>query len=52
MTKKQDPVELDSILLITHAAQSNWSFEGYTSRVVRAARIKMKKIGEGLQDFE
>lgn len=48
MTKKLDPVELDAIMLIAHSAQSNWSFEEYVKRVLRVARIKAKKISEGL----
>lgn len=49
MTKKQDPIELDAVMLIMHSAQSIWSFEDYTRRVLRTGRIKLKKIGEGLQ---
>ena len=52
MTKKQDPIELDAVMLIMHSAQSQWNFEDYMKRVMRAARIKARKISENLKDFE
>jgi major membrane immunogen (membrane-anchored lipoprotein) len=42
MTKKQDPVEIDAVLLIMHSSQSVWSFEEYAKRVLRTARIKIR----------
>ena len=50
MTKKQDPVELDAVMLIMHSSQSQWSFEEYVSRVLRMGRIKVKKITAGLKE--
>jgi hypothetical protein len=52
MTKKQDPIDLDAVMLITHSAQSIWTFEEYMQRVLRASRIKLKKIGKGLKESE
>ena len=48
MTSRKDSIELDSVMLIMHSAQSQWSFEEYMERVMRTSRIKLRKISEGL----
>ena len=48
MTSKQDPVDLDAYTMMLHAAQSGMTFEEYEMRVVRVARKKIRKLGEGL----
>ena len=49
MTSRKDSIELDSVMLIMHSAQSQWSFEEYMERVMRTSRIKLRKISEGLK---
>ena len=49
MTVKKNSIELDSVMLIMHSAQSQWTFEEYMERVMRTSRIKIRKIGEGLE---
>jgi hypothetical protein len=48
MTSRKDSIELDSVMLIMHSAQSQWSFEEYMERVMRTSRIKLMKISAGL----
>ena len=50
MTSKQDPVELDALQLIHHAAQTNKSLEGYMQRVIRVARYRTKKLVDGVKE--
>ena len=52
MTSKKDPIELDAVMLITHSTQSQWSFEDYTRRVIRTARIKCRKLSDGLKEAD
>jgi hypothetical protein len=52
MTKPISPIELDAISLIEHAAKLGCPFEDYLKSVARNARVKVKKISEGLKNFE
>jgi hypothetical protein len=52
MTSKKDPIELDAVMLISHSTQSQWSFEDYTRRVIRTARIKCRKLSDGLKEAD
>ncbi len=48
MTSRKDSIESDSVMLIMHSAQSQWSFEEYMKRVMRTSRFKLRNISEGL----
>jgi hypothetical protein len=52
MTTPIPPVELDAMSLIGHAARSGIPFEEYLKKVARNARVKVRKVAEGLKDFE
>jgi hypothetical protein len=52
MTTKQDPREIDSISIITHACQSGQSMEDYLKSVAKKCRVKVKNVSRDLKDFE
>jgi len=49
VTKKQNPIVLDTDMCILHAAQTNVPFEEYVARVARDGRKKIRKLSEGLK---
>ena len=49
MTKKLDPVELDAMSCINHAAIAGVPLEEYTKRVANYARKRVRMICKGLK---
>lgn len=52
MTKKQDPVELDAMSCIYHAAVAGIPLEDYTEKVARYARKRVRMICKGLKEID
>lgn len=50
MTKKLDPVELDAMSCINHAAIAGVPLEEYTKKVASYARKRVRMICRGLND--
>lgn len=50
MTRKQDPVEIDTMSCILHAAQSGVAFEEYIRRVTDYGRKRIRMISKGLKE--
>jgi len=49
MTRKQNPIILDTDSCILHAAQTGVPFEEYMHRVTRDGRKKINRLMEGLK---
>jgi hypothetical protein len=49
MTKKLDPVEIDAMSCINHAAIAGVPLEEYTDKVARYARKRVRMICKGLK---
>ena len=50
MTKKLDPIEIDAMACINHAAIAGTPLEEYTTKVANYARKRVRMICKGLKN--